>query len=400
MPAAQDRDDKAVSPPPALSLAGFREQRLMASDGEPFDHLGYSVATTGDVVVAGARFADVVGIDSGAVYVFRRDSVTGWRGEAKLLPADPFEHDRFGNAVDLDGDTLIVGAHSHHELGRKIGSAYIFRYRRGTWRQEAKLAVPGSARFGHAVAVAGDRVAVGSLGDRIDGVPVGAVHVFRRRGASWQPEARLVAADAEEGDLFGVAVGLSGDTLVAGASADDERGSLTGAAYVFRRSAAGWRQEAKLLAQDASALAEFGKAVAIDGDTVVAGASGAGIVGKFSGAAYVFIHQDAGWRQEARLLAVDSRPADRFGNAVAIHLDTAAVGAHFADVAGLGSGATYVFRQREGRWKQEAKLVPHEAVAGEEFGNAVAVRGDTVAVGVLRGGSRGTAMGSVSVFER
>lgn len=406
---------KPATPVPAASPAapgaspapGLSERHLEASDGAAFDHLGFSVAAGSEVVMAGARFADAAGEDSGAVYAFQRGPA-GWSEKAKLVPADPSPHDRFGNAVALDGDTLVVGAPAHHELGRKVGSAYVFRYRGTAWRQEAKLAAPEAARFGQAVAVSGDRLVVGAPGGLVDGAVAGAVYVFRRRGTSWRREARLTAEDARAGHLFGLAVGISGDTVTAGAPGDNDRGSLTGAAYVFRSAGDGWRQEAKLLAEDAAALAELGKAIAIDGETVVVGADGVGgarrvgdneNVGKFSGAAYVFRRRDGAWRQEAKLLAADRKAADRFGNAVAVHLDTILVGSHFADPAGLSSGAAYVFRRRQGQWSQERKLIPEDPVAGEEFGNAVAVRVGVLAVGALRGGSRGTAAGSVSVFE-
>jgi hypothetical protein len=389
------------SPPSAAQL---HEQRLEASDGAPFDHLGFSVAAYGDVVVSGARFADAANgaEDSGAVYVFRRGAA-GWHEEAKLVPSDPVEHDRFGHAVALDGDTLVVGAHAHHELGRKAGSAYVFRFRRGAWRQEARLAAPEASRFGHAVGISGDRLVVGAPGGLVEGAAAGAVYVYRRQGSSWRREARLTAGDAREGHLFGLAVGISGDTVAAGAPGDDARGSLTGAAYVFRGEGRDWRQEAKLLPADAAALGELGKAIAIEGDTVVVGAEGAGHprdVGQFSGAAYVFGRQGGSWKEQATLLAEDRKAADRFGNAVSIHGETIVAGAHFADPAGLGSGAAYLFRRVNDQWRQEAKLVPKEAAAGEEFGNAVAVHGDTIAVGALRGGAEGTAAGSVSVFER
>ena len=385
----------AAQPSPALS---FDETRLVASDGAAFDHLGFSVAAGEGVVVSGARFADAAGTDSGRVYVFH-DEGEGWRETDRLVPADAVEHDRFGHAVAVDGDSLAVGAHAHHDLGRKAGSAYVFRLRRGSGREEARLAVPGSLRFGHAVAIHGDRLAVGAPGDRAGDVPAGAVYVFQRSGSSWKRETRLTALDAEARDLFGIALGISGDTVAVGAAADDEQGSMTGAAYVFRRDGGRWRQEAKLLPEDAASLFEFGKTLAIDGDTVVVGADGAGDVGKFAGAAYVFRREGNAWRQEARLLATDRQPGDRFGNAVAIHGDTIAVGAHFADPAGLGSGAAYVFRREQGQWRQAAKLVPRGAAAGEEFGNAVAVHGGVVTVGALRGGRAGTAAGSISIFD-
>ena len=397
---AQPEDHAGKEPPqsgPAVAATELREQRLTASDGAPFDHLGFSVAAGAEAVVAGARFADRAGVDSGAAYVFRHDA-SGWREEARLVPDDAVEHDRCGNAVGIDGDTLVLGAHAHHELGRKAGAAYVFRFRRGSWKQEARLAVPGSLRFGHAVAVSGDCIVVGAPGDLVGDLPAGAVHVFRRQGSSWRQEARLTAGDAEARDLFGAAVALSGGLMAVGAPADDDRGSMTGSAYVFRHQGGRWRQEAKLLAEDAAALGEFGKAIAVDGETVVAGAEGAGDVGKFAGAAYVFGRQGGGWRQEAKLLAADRKPADRFGNAVAVHLDTITVGAHFADAAGEGSGAAYIFRRADGQWREVARLVPAGGAAGEEFGNAVAVYGGTVAIGALRGGPGGTAAGSVSVF--
>lgn len=403
-PAAESpRADLAPAPPPpAPPATSFREQRVVASDGAPFDHLGFSVTSGEGMVVAGARFADAPGVDAGAVYVFRQGS-EGWTEEAKLVAGDAVEHDRFGNAVGLDGDTLVVGAHAHHELGRRTGSAYVFRRdpRGNSWKQEARLAVPGSARFGHAAEVSGDRVIVGAPGDLVDGRPAGAAYVYLRQGSSWKQEARLTADDAEAHDLFGVAVALSGDTAVVGAAADDEMGSMTGAVYVFRREGGRWRQEAKLLPEDAASLQEFGKVVAIDGDTLVAGADGTGDfeAGKFAGAAYVFARQAGGWRQQARLVASDRQAADRFGNAVAIHGGTIAVGAHFSDVNGEGSGAAYIYRLRNGQWRQEAKLVPRGGAAGEEFGNAVAVHGGTVAVGALRGGPGGTAAGAVSIFD-
>ena len=382
-PAAQARPaarPAGAEPPrsvPAAAAAELREQRLTASDGAPFDHLGFSVAAGEDVIVAGARFADGAGVDAGAAYVFRRDAAGGWGEEARLVADDAVEHDRFGNAVGIDGDTLVVGAHAHHELGRKAGAVYVFRSRRGSWRQEARLAVPGSLRFGHAVAVSGDRIVVGAPGDPVGDLPAGAAYVFRRQGSSWRQEARLTAGDAEARDLFGAAVAVSGGLVAVGAPADDDQGSMTGAAYVFRHQGGRWRQEAKLLAEDAAALGEFGKAIALDGETVVAGAEGAGDVGKFAGAAYVFGRRGGGWRQEAKLLAADRKPADRFGNAVAVHRDTIAVGAHFADAAGEGSGTAYLFRRADGQWREAAKLVPAGGTAGEEFGNAVAI-GSTI----------------------
>jgi hypothetical protein len=53
--------------------------------------------------------------------------------------------------------------------------------------------------------------------------------------------------------LFGYAVALSGDSALAGAYYDDDNGSNSGSAYVFTRSGATWSQQAKLTAADGAA---------------------------------------------------------------------------------------------------------------------------------------------------
>ena len=85
--------------------------------------------------------------------------------------------------------------------------------------------------------------------------------------------AKLTAADAAAVDEFGWSVAIDGDNVVAGAIGDDD---YTGSTYVFRTSDDGatYGQVAKLTAADAASSDRFGISVAIDGDTVVAGAIG------------------------------------------------------------------------------------------------------------------------------
>ena len=76
---------------------------------------------------------------------------------------------------------------------------------------------------------------------------------------------------------FGYSVSIDGDTVVIGASGDDDEESNSGSAYVFTRDtagdlASGWTEVAKLTADDGAASDEFGYSVSIDGDTMVIGA--------------------------------------------------------------------------------------------------------------------------------
>ncbi|MCP4373696.1 MAG: hypothetical protein GY797_37185, partial [Deltaproteobacteria bacterium] len=110
--------------------------------------------------------------------------------------------------------------------------------------------------------------------------------------------AKLTASDGAAGDNFGRSVAISGDTVVAGATGEDDSGSSSGAAYVFVKPGSGWAdmtQAAKLTASDGAAGERLGLSVAVSGDTVVAGALGDDDNGNDSGSAYVFVKPGSGW---------------------------------------------------------------------------------------------------------
>ena len=151
---------------------------------------------------------------------------------------------------------------------------------------------------------------------------------------------KRVASDAQNLDLLGYSVGLSGDYAVAGAQYVDDGGTNRGAAYVFERNYGGnnnWGQVAKLVASDAADSDIFGRSVAIDGDYVVVGAFLEDGGGTDRGAAYVFYRNQGGtdnWGEVAKLTASDAQDGDEFGNSVAIDGDYVVVGALFGDGGG------------------------------------------------------------------
>jgi len=115
----------------------LQQTKLTASDTAPAaDYFGYSVALSGDTAVVGAYGDNLSsGIDdAGSAYLFVR-SGTSWSEQAKLTASDAAEEDRFGNAVALEGDTVVVGAaRDNNAGGPDAGSAYVFRYSEvGSW---------------------------------------------------------------------------------------------------------------------------------------------------------------------------------------------------------------------------------------------------------------------------
>ena len=166
----------------------------------------------------------------------------------------------------------------------------------------------------------------------------------------------------------------------------------------------------KLIASDSQAKDEFGESVAISGDTAVVGAhreaGGAGDPLGFAGAAYVFQRDHGGsdnWGEVVKLTASDSEAGDQFGESVAISGDTVVVGALYENAGGAEAGAAYVFQRDEGgagNWGEVAKLTASDAEAEDEFGDDVAVGGDIVFVGARLEDEGGDNDGAAYVFGR
>ena len=219
----------------------------------------------------------------------------------------------------------------------------------------------------------------------------------RRLSTSYFGQLKLVAADAASGDEFGTSVAIDGDTVVIGASG---AGGNRGAVYVLRTTDGGatYGQVAKLTASDAAAGDwGFGHSVAIDGDTVVVGADKDD---NYAGSVYVFRTSDGGatYGQVAKLTASDAASDDYFGWSVAIDGDTVVVGAWGDDDGGSSSGSVYVFLTTDGgaTYGQLAKLTASDAAASDKFGYSVAIDGGTIVVGADQYYSSGS--GAAYVF--
>lgn len=106
--------------------------------------------------------------------------------------------------------------------------------------------------------------------------------------------ATVVADDAAPNDYLGTHVVLTSDRVFAGASYDDDASTNAGSAYVFKREITGWVQEAELTASDAGTGDNFGTSLAVSVDRVVVGAPDDNDNGTESGSAYVFRREPGG----------------------------------------------------------------------------------------------------------
>ena len=418
----------AARAPVAEQEASGRRRLFSREQVAKLTALGGSVAIDGNTLVVGASEESCEDTTSfgdphccnifyqcnaaGAAYVLRTsDGGATYDQVAKLTASDAARKDYFGASVAIDGSTIVVAADGDDDAG----SAYVFRTTDdgATYSQVAKLTAAGAAMydfFGHSVAIDGATVVVGAMGDGVDGGDddagdrSGAAYVFLTTdGATYGQVAKLVASDATPGDYFGWSVAIDGNTIVVGANNMYNDGP--GAAYVFRTSDGGatYDQVAKLTASDAAALDSFGDSVAIDGDTIMIGASQ---YHTGPGAVYVFRTSDGGatYGQVAKLTASDGATQDLFGGSMAIDGSTVVVGAHFVeDDAGDRAGAVYVFRESASTYVEVAKLTAADAAVDDFFGDRVAISGDTVVVVASNDGNTGSftfdGSGSVYIFS-
>jgi hypothetical protein len=214
--------------------------KISAPDGVPGDRFGIAVAMGNGVAAVGA--ADINANRLGAVCVFARDeSMGGWIFRDKLVAPDAVPGDGFGVAVSISGSVIVAGSPGDGDLGASSGSAYVFAPLMGDlgdWRLVTKLnASDGGAndRFGIAVAVSGDMIVVGANSLDAGGADVGSAYLFQRNQGGevhWGQVGRLNASDHASGDGYAKAVSISNAIVVVGAHGHDQPVNSAGAAYV------------------------------------------------------------------------------------------------------------------------------------------------------------------------
>lgn len=242
--------------------------RLTASDGDALDRFGSAIAVDENVILVGAPDAPVGTLpEAGAVYVFERSAEGAWTRTAKVVANDPATMAMFGARLALDGERMVVAAPgAPGELEAYVGAAYVFDRHAGapSWQQTARLT--RGDRFATDVDVSGDRVAIATGNEQ------GFVYTYRHDGSGWafelpvQPAAGNDNKVALENDVL--AVGTPDDVLV------DRPWSNVGAVHVFERDAVAWQHVAEFHPEFPGPLDMFGDYVDMNDGLIAAAGSG------------------------------------------------------------------------------------------------------------------------------
>ncbi|MCH8551001.1 MAG: FG-GAP repeat protein [Natronospirillum sp.] len=245
---------------------------VKASNTGEGHRFGYSLALSsdGNTLAVGAyqEDSDAEGIDgnqdnnnkpdSGAVYVFTRDS-EDWQQQAYVKASNTAAGDEFGISVALsgDGNTLAVGATGESSNATGIdgtqnnsdatnsGAVYVFTRSSGAWSQQAYVKASDTAtgnQFGEGLALSidGDTLAVGAIDENSNAIGIngeqnnndsansGSVYVFVRNGDTWSQQSYVKASNTRAGHAFGRRVALSGDGKLMAVGSSRENSNATG----------------------------------------------------------------------------------------------------------------------------------------------------------------------------
>lgn len=368
--------------------------KILAPDGSTSDKFGISVAVDGRTAVVGAIGP---GNDAGAAYVVA-DEGDAWRVVQTLTAFDAEVGDWFGWSVDIDDDTIVVGSRADDDLGGNSGSAYVYTRVGDAWQFEDKLvASDGEAPdlFGSSVTISGDTIAVGAVNETNE---AGAVYIFTRSGNTWTEQLKLTAFDRQALDEFGTSVALEGDVLAVGSIGDDDNGSNSGSVYVYRRAGTTWPLLDKIVPVDGAESDNFGTSVDIDGVRIVVGAPGDDDMGPTSGSATVFRFQGGSFVRESKLIASDGVDNAQLGETVAMNGTTIAVGAFNDDTTANATGSLYIYHFDGLAWSEHAKLAASDAQTSDNLGGSLGLTGDQVVVGAQNTDELGNNSGAAYAF--
>jgi FG-GAP repeat len=390
--------------------------QLSASDGTRKNQFGLSIAMSGNTVVVGAPGAnDGRNQGAGAIYVFTKPT-SGWANmtqTAKLTCANGTTAILFcGLAVAVSGDTIVTDGYDP-TISQNV--ALVFAKPAGGWKnmtQTAELTVTdaGTSDGGfNAFAISGNTILAGAESSSVFGGQQGEAYIFVEPASGWAnmtQTAILFPPQDQQDYTFGSSVALSGNVAVVGA---EFASTDVGAAYVFVEPEGGWvdmSSTAVLTASDGTSDDAFAVSAAIDGTTVVVGASSATIGSHpAQGAAYVYVEPQGGWQnmtETAKLTTSTGGTGNLFGASVSASGNAVLIGAPNVKIeSNTAEGEAYIFQQPPTGWVTTTQPASKFSAGtkGSNFGASVVLSGATAVVGAPTGVSGGTkSTGAAYVF--
>jgi len=274
---ARRDDDKGTDSGSAYiyDINGNYQTKITAPDGAAGDFFGYSVAISDTAIVLGAPWDDS---KSGSAYIY---DING-NYQTKITAPDGAASDFFGWSVAISDTAIVVGAYGDDDKGTDSGSAYIYDI---NGNYQTKITAPDGAAgdfFGRKVAISDTAIVLGAYADDDKGSNSGSAYIYDING---NYQTKITAPDGAAGDQFGYSVAISDTAIVVGANKDDDKGTESGSAYIYDING---NYQTKITAPDGAAGDQFGYSVAISDTAIVVGAFADDDKGTDSGSAYIW----------------------------------------------------------------------------------------------------------------
>lgn len=323
--------------------------------------IGQAIGISDDIMAVGCPGAE----GSGRVLTYSSVDSKPFEGPVIIPPGNAVPNGRFGAAIDVRDDLMLVGAPDANR-------AYLYEKSINVWNFVTELTVPdttftGGDLYGFALAITADRayVAAPFRGN-------GRIYLFERNGSNWTYTQMITDPNASTTDEFASSIDASGSLLIAGAP---RRGG--GEVITFRPGLFGiWGVDERLKPSDFDVSQDFGKQVVLDGNLILASAPEDGVS---QGAVYVFSSFFTSWLQTQKLTLPSPQNFDGFGKSIAAHNGTLVVGSDFQATA-EGNVFVYNLDTNENKFVYQANLISSQGNAGR-YGETVAVFNNVIAVG-------------------
>jgi hypothetical protein len=364
------------------------------------DYFARGADISGNYIIMSASGDDDNGSGAGAAYIFHLENET-WIEQQKLTPGDGEAGDLFGYPAVISGEYAAIGARGDDDKGEDAGAVYIFHNNGITWIEQQKLTPvdgePGDG-FGSCVALSGNRLIAGARGDDDSGEDAGAVYIFYREDASWSEQQKLVPENSEQDDGFGYGLGISDGYVFVGAPYDDEKGSDSGAVYVYGWTGTTWIRWQKLLPPGGQAQTHFGYQLALDGRSAII-SSTFNNNGNTSGLAYIYNRGDVIWTLQQELLLSGSIPLHSV-IPVAVFNDYVLIGNPHDNSTGNCTGSVTCYQSHENMWTVLPQLIPSDCASYNGFGYSVSLSAEYIVIGAFSESVNENHSGAVYTYNK
>ncbi len=347
--------------------------------------LGFNVKVQDNVAIASAIDYDG---GKGAINVYEHNGVN-WVFKAHLTASNGMAGDEFAYDIAIDGNVIVASAAKADVNGlQDAGAVYLFEKSGASWVSSTETCVITEPSpkpfwlFGSSVDVHENKIAVGVANGIGQTGYSGYTNVVTKTGSGWCSGTQTTVYSHSDKiyDYMGKSVAIGDSVLFVGSDMCNAGATDNGCVDVFQLTDTGWVAVNRLAGDAPFNGQKFGFDLDYDQGTLVVGAFKDKVAGVATGAVYVFENTTPGdfsTMTKTALLSADSAIAnDQLGVSVGISQDLIVAGANGDDSKGNSSGAAYVYQKPAGGWQdtiQSQKLIPSASDATTSAGRAVAI---------------------------